>query len=126
MLTAGYVGEAGRTPPRPTLVYDASCGFCKRWVSRVQRWDGGRAIAYLPLQDPQATDVTGRPREALERAAHLVTPEGAVYAGAAAARELFGYLPGGGLPRAIMRLPGVTPVAERVYAWIARKWGPVD
>jgi hypothetical protein len=48
-----------------------------------------------------------------------------VFAGAAAARELCGYLPLGWLPRALLGLPGLMPVAQQVYRWIARTWGPV-
>jgi predicted DCC family thiol-disulfide oxidoreductase YuxK len=126
MLNAGRVGVTPNPPSRPTLVYDDSCGFCKKWVRRVQRWDRAKAVAYVPLQDSEAPTIAGRPREALHLAAHLVRPDGAVYAGAAAARELFRYLPGGVVPRLLMRVPGVMPIAERVYRWIARRWGPVD
>lgn len=125
MLSAGYVGETAHPPARPTLVYDGSCGFCKKWVRRVRRWDRGNAVVYLPLQAPDAPEVTGRSWEALQAAAHLVRPDGAVFAGAAAARELFRYLPGGIVPRALLSIPGAMPIAERAYAWIAQKWGPV-
>lgn len=124
MLSAGLVGTAAAAD-RPTLVYDGSCGFCRRWVERVQRWDRRSAVQYVPLQAPEAPALTGRPRAALERAAHLIRPDGSVYAGAAAVRELFRYLPGGSVPRLLFRLPGMMGVAERTYAWVARTWGPV-
>lgn len=125
MLTAGYVGRSEARPAKPTLVYDGSCGFCRQWVGRVQRWDRAGHIRYLAYQDHDAPKLTNRPREALAMAMHVVRPDGHVYAGAAAARELFRYLPGGALPRLLLGLPGAMPVAERLYAWIARKWGPV-
>lgn len=108
------------------MIFDGSCGFCRKWVQRVQRWDRGQRLAYLPYQDAAAPDVAGRSRDALAQAAHLVRPDGEVFAGAAAARELLRYLPGGGAARAVLWLPGVMGVAERVYAWIARNWGPVQ
>lgn len=114
-----------RSPPAPTLIYDASCAFCRRWVARLKRWDRHDRIRLLPLQDPTAPALAGRPRPELERAAHLVRPDGAVFAGARAAREVFAYLPGGWLPRAVLAVPGAMPVAERMYGWIARRWGPV-
>lgn len=114
-----------RPSPAPTLIYDASCGFCRRWVARLKRWDRHDRIRLLPLQDPAAPALAGRPREELERAAHLVRPDGAVFAGAWAAREVFAYLPGGWLPRAMLRLPGTMVVAQQLYDWVARTWGPV-
>lgn len=114
-----------RSPPAPTLIYDASCGFCRRWVSRLKRWDRGDRIHLLPLQDPEAPALARRPRQELERAAHLVGPDGRVFAGAEAARELCAYLPFGWAPRFLFALPGVMPVAEWLYDWIARTWGPV-
>jgi len=114
-----------RAAGRPILIYDDQCAFCRRWVRRLKRWDRADAIVLLPLADPEAPLVARRDTAALRRAAHLVRPDGTVFAGAAAARELFGFLPLGWILRAAMRIPGVLPVAEMVYAWIARTWGPV-
>jgi len=114
-----------RSPSAPTLIYDASCGFCRRWAGRLKRWDRHDRIRLLPLQDPAAPALARRPREELRRAAHLVRPDGGVFAGASAARELLVYLPLGWLPRALLHLPGSLVIAEIVYRWIARRWGPV-
>jgi len=54
-------------------------------VSRLQRWDRGRAIDYVAAADRGA--VAGLPSlsdAALDRAMHLVTRDGQVYAGARA------------------------------------------
>lgn len=110
---------------RPVVVYDGSCGFCRTWVLRLKRWDRHERLALLPLQDDSAPRVTGRTRAQLERAAHVVLPDGRVYAGARAFFEICRYLPGGGLIRALLRLPGGLPLAERIYEWVARRWGPV-
>ncbi len=125
MLIGGKVGETEHKPAEPTLVYDGGCDFCVRWVRRVRRWDRAGVVRYLPLQDALAPAVAGRCRPELQRAAHLVRPDGAVYAGAAATRELLWYLPGGWILCTVMGIPGVMPLAERLYAWIARRWGPV-
>lgn len=109
----------------PTLIYDASCGFCRKWVGRLKRWDRREVIRLLPLDDPAATTLAGRSVEELQQAAHIVTPEGRVFAGAAAMREALRYVPFGWAPRAALSLPGALPVAERMYRWIARRWGPV-
>ena len=114
-------------PPRsrPLVIYDGACGFCRRWVARLQRWDRKGRLDYLPLQDPRAEEVSGRRRAALADAAHVVLPSGETLAGAAAFRAVCAFLPGGAVPRAVLGLPGALSVAERVYRWIARRWGPV-
>ena len=114
-----------RSPSAPTLIYDASCGFCRRWVARLKRWDRHDRLRLLPLQDPAAPALARRPREELQRAAHLVRPDGGVFAGASAARELLAYLPAGWLLRAPLSLPGAMAAADFLYRWIARTWGPV-
>ncbi|MCH7874305.1 MAG: DUF393 domain-containing protein [Gemmatimonadetes bacterium] len=110
---------------RPILIYDGSCGFCRRWVSRLKRWDRADRIRLLTLQDDAAPHVSARARTELELAAHVVLPSGEVLAGAAAFHALCRYLPGGWLPRGILSLPGALAMAERTYRWIARRWGPV-
>jgi predicted DCC family thiol-disulfide oxidoreductase YuxK len=125
MLIEGVVGRSLRAAERPTLIFDSDCGFCRGWVRRVVSWDRSQRLRYLPLQDPTAPELSGRKPEELGVAVHLVRPDGTVFAGAAAVREAFAYLPGGLIPRAVMTLPGVMPVAARAYAWIARAYGPV-
>jgi predicted DCC family thiol-disulfide oxidoreductase YuxK len=107
---------------RPVLLYDGGCGFCRRWVSRLQRWDRRRAIDYLAAADRGT--VAGLPPlsdAALDRAMHLVTPDGRVYPGAGALPALLPLLPGGRVLAPLLRLPGVQPLADRVYAWVAAR-----
>lgn len=110
-----------------TLIYDGECGFCRRWVARVRRWDRRRLIAWVPHQ---ASDLEARfpgvSRAACTQRIHLVDAGGRVYAGAAAGREVLRRLPHGWLWALPFQLPGALRVAEPVYAWIARRWGPVD
>ena len=56
---------------------------------------------------------------------HLVDENGAVYRGAAAGREVLARLPRGRLWALPFRLPGALAIAEPVYGWITRRWGPV-
>jgi acetyl esterase len=109
---------------RPVLVFDGSCVFCRRWVQRLSMLDRSGRLVLLPLQDPDATTVTGQPLERLRMAVHLVRPDGMVFAGAAAAGEAFRYLRGGWLVHRVLSIPGVMPIAERLYARIARRYGP--
>lgn len=113
------------TRERPLVIYDGSCSFCRRWVGRLQRWDRHDRLDYLPLQDPAASAAAATPRTTLEQAVHVVLPSGHVTAGAGAVRAISPYLPGGRVGYLVLGIPGALPVAERLYTWIARRWGPL-
>ncbi len=105
---------------RPVLLYDGTCGFCRTWIDRLRRWDRAGRIDYVAYQ--QRAVVAGLPPitdDALDRAAHLVAPDGRVQAGARAVPLLLDYLPGGRLLKPFFHVPGVPWVADRVYAWVA-------
>ncbi len=105
-----------------TLIYDGQCAFCRGWIRALHRWDRRGRVRCVPLQDGSAwRGVPGLTRAALEEAAHLVSPDGRVYAGAAAARPLLGLLPGGQLLAAPLALPGAQRAAAGVYQWVARR-----
>ena len=105
---------------RPVLLYDGNCGFCLRWINRLRRWDRAGRIDYVPYQQRAViADLPSIGDDALDRAAHLVAPDGSVSAGARAIPALLGYLPGGGLLKPFFWIPGIPWVADRVYAWVA-------
>jgi predicted DCC family thiol-disulfide oxidoreductase YuxK len=121
-------GEVRRTVPagrQAILVYDGECSFCSRWVRRIKSWDRAGAVRYVPLQDARATSLTGRSRNELRRSVHMVRPDGAVFAGAAAIRELLSHLPCGAVVGVLLKLPGTMLLAELLYRGIARRFGPV-
>ena len=112
--------------PRATLIYDGNCGFCRRWVTRVQRADRHGRLDTLPYQAPDLeTRFPGVSRAECVRRIHLVDERGAVYRGAAAGREVLRRLPGGALWTLPFRLPGALAVADPVYGWITQRWGPL-
>lgn len=59
--------------------------------------------------------------EALNRAMHLVTPDGRVYRGGRAVPQILRYVPGGFLLRPFFWIPGVPAVTDRVYDYIAAR-----
>ena len=113
--------RADRT--RPTLIYDGECGFCQRSVALLRRWDRERRIALVPFQDEARVAAFHVPLPALAAAMHLVLPppDGRVFAGADAVPQLLRLLPGKRWLAWLFRVPGVQPVARRLYAWIARR-----
>ena len=109
-------------PPAWTLFYDAQCPFCRGWIRALRRWDRAGRVSTVPLQDEDAwRAVPGLTRAGLEEAAHLVGPDGSVYAGAAAARPLLRLLPWGWALAAPLALPGAGRAAAGVYRWVARR-----
>lgn len=103
-----------------TLVYDGDCEFCERTVRLLKRWDRRDRLRPVPFQSADLVSY-GIERGAAEEAMHLVSPTGEVWRGAEAGREIAALMPGGRPLAWLFRVPGVLPLAERVYAWIARR-----
>lgn len=108
-------------PASPTLIYDGECGFCRDTVDRVRRWDREQVLRFVPFQDTAAVGPFGIELPALAAAMHLVLPDGGVYAGADAVPELLRRLPGKRWMAPVFAVPGVLPIARRVYAFIAAR-----
>ena len=105
----------------PTLIYDGECGICRQVVEWLQRWDREHRLRYVPFQDEGAVARFGIALPALAAAMHLVFPDGRVYAGADAVPELGKLLPGKRWWAWGFAVPGVRPVARRVYRRIAER-----
>jgi predicted DCC family thiol-disulfide oxidoreductase YuxK len=69
-------------PQKPIILFDGDCSFCRRWIDR-WRFYARDQINFEPYQ--QAADRFPKiPREQLQRAIHLIEPDGAVSSGAGA------------------------------------------
>jgi predicted DCC family thiol-disulfide oxidoreductase YuxK len=102
-----------------TLIYDGECEFCRRQVDFIVRCDRTGCLTAVPFQGV-VLERYGVGREAAEQAMQLVAPSGAVWSGAAAARELVSLLPRLRPFGWLFRVPGAMFLAERAYRWIAR------
>ena len=112
-------------PDRPLLVYDAKCGFCRRWVARWQDRTGDR-IEYAPNAAaaqlyPQLTPAL------LARTVVLLTPDGEVLTGAEAVLTALSHAPSRGWGCwgawrlwAYHRIPGLAAITELLYGFVAR------
>ena len=103
----------------PTLIYDGECGICQHAVTLLRRWDREHVLSYVPFQDSAAVARFEIALPALAAAMHLVFPDARVYAGADAVPELLRLFPGKRWLVPLFRIPGVLPIARRVYAWVA-------
>jgi predicted DCC family thiol-disulfide oxidoreductase YuxK len=104
------------------ILYDADCRFCRWSLSWVLRWDRGRRLEPVSLQDERALALLGEMPEAERMASwHLVGPDGSIASAGAAAPGLLRLLPGGGALAALAdRAPGAV---ERAYAWVVANRG---
>jgi len=112
-------------PPKPLLVFDGDCQFCRRWIARWKNATAG-AVDYLPFQDEMiASRFPEVPRQAFEEAVHLFLPDGSVFRGAEA---VFRALAEGGRFRWFSRLyrkfPTFADLTEMLYDEVAlhRTW----
>jgi predicted DCC family thiol-disulfide oxidoreductase YuxK len=105
----------------PTVIYDGECGICRQSVDLLKRWDREHVLRYVPFQDEATVTRFRIALPALAAAMHLVFPDGRVFAGADAAPELLRLLPGKRWLAVWFRIPGVLPLARRLYAWIAAR-----
>ena len=105
----------------PTLIYDGECGICQQAVARLKRWDGEHVLRFVPFQDGAAVARFGIALPALAAAMHLILPDGRAYTGADAVPQLLRLFPGKRWLAPLFFVPGVLPLARRIYAWIAQR-----
>ena len=108
-------------PADPTLIYDGECGICQQAVALLKRWDREHVLRFVPFQDEPRVAQFGIALPALAGAMHLIHVDGGIYAGADAVPELLGLFPGKRWLVPFFMIPGVMPIARRIYAWIARR-----
>lgn len=104
--------------PRPLLVFDGDCGFCRLWIERWRRETGGK-VDYEPFQSAAARHPEV-PREAFVEAIHLFEP-GRTSRGAEAALRALAYGPRLSWLRRLYSAPGAAVVSEAVYRFVAAR-----
>jgi predicted DCC family thiol-disulfide oxidoreductase YuxK len=106
-------------PPKPLLIFDGNCHFCRRWIERWRELTAG-AVEYAPSQK-----VAGRfpeiPPEAFENAVQFIETDGTVFS---AAEAVFRSLGQKRSRRSMIwcyeHLPGFSAVTEAAYRLVAR------
>lgn len=105
--------------PTVHLLYDSDCGFCLWAIEKILVWDTRRRLRPVALQAPEADRLLpGLDSESRLASWHVVTPDGRVYSGGAAAAPLLRLLPGARPLAAVLgAFPGMT---DRAYRLVAR------
>ena len=106
---------------KTVILFDGLCALCNQSVSIIKPLDWRHAFTYSDVQDWE--NVHARypelDREATLGAMHIVRPDGKVYAGYEAVRQIIRELPLLFWAYPLLFLPGVTTLGPRVYGWIS-------
>ncbi len=103
------------------VVYDGDCALCTRLSHRLRRWDRASSLEILPSTAAGVRErFPGITAHDYQRALQVVGRDGRRWQGASAVEEILRVLPKGRWVAWIFHVPGMRPLAERAYAWIAR------
>ncbi len=109
-------------PPKPLMIWDGECHFCKRWIERWREITAGE-VEYVTYQEA-ANRFPEIPIEQFKRAVAFIEPDGkAFFAAEAVYRWLCYRSSRRWLAWSYDRVPGFAAVSELVYKFIARHRG---
>jgi len=107
---------------RPTILYDGQCEFCKYWVEYWKQITR-EVVKYSAFQDV-ADQFPKIPRNELNKAIHLVQPDGQVLSAAEAVFTALSYAPRGGrLLWLYKKIPGFAYFSEAIYKFASHYRG---
>jgi len=117
-MTAQSRFRVSNLPPKPLIIWDGDCHFCRRWI---ERW---REITRDEVDYEISPKVGDRfpeiPREQFERSVIYIETDGAVYSGAEAVfRSLRCRSSKKWLAWSYYHFPGFAPVSESLYKIIS-------
>jgi len=101
---------------KPTVIYDGECGICGGNLHWLYRLDLFRRFVALPYQSEEVYRLfPWISRADLAASLHLVLPDGRVFRGADAFREIFLRMPLTAPVGLIMAIPPLPAVLRRLY-----------
>lgn len=105
-----------------TVIYDGECRFCVKSKEGFERLACQSApVRFIPYQSSEAEQILGPEyRSGRPEVAYRVGSDGRIHQGLDAMLPLLLGLPGGRLAGALLSLPGMKPMAHRLYALVAR------
>jgi predicted DCC family thiol-disulfide oxidoreductase YuxK len=105
----------------PLVLYDGNCAFCSAQAERLGRLAGGRVVLRPLQQEGLLETFPGLSRDEAMREMKLIDGCGRVYGGAeAVVRALELGSSGLGLLARAYYLPGLRPLTDRLYTWVAK------
>src|SRR6202011_4653187 len=105
-------------PPKPLIIWDGDCHFCRRWIERWREITRG-AVDYATSQE-SAERFPEIPRDRFERSVIYIETDGCVFGGAEAVfRSLRCRSSKKWLAWNYDHVPGFAPVSESLYKIIA-------
>jgi lipase maturation factor 1 len=109
-------------PPKPLMIWDGECHFCKRWVERWREITAGE-VDYATYQEA-AHQFPEIPIEQFKRAVALIEPDGKTFFAAEAVYRSLRYRSSRKwLTWSYDHIPGFTAISETAYKFIARHRG---
>lgn len=106
------------------LLYDGSCGLCRRTVALIHALDPLRRVQLHDVHQDWLAIARRYPQlsqHACLEEMHVISPTGRVASGFDSYRALACVIPAGWLALPILYFPGVRPIGRRVYAAIASR-----
>src|SRR5438132_5631622 len=110
-------------PPKPLMIWDGDCHFCKRWIERWREITAGN-VDYATYQEAAAR-FPEIPVEQLKRAVAFIEPDGeAFFAAEAVYRSLRYRSSRKWLTWSYDHVPGFAAISETAYKFIAHNRSP--
>src|SRR6266478_9457973 len=109
-------------PPKPLMIWDGECHFCKRWIERWREITAGK-VDYATYQEA-ARQFPEIPVEQFKRAVALIEPDGRTFFAAEAVYRSLRYRPSRKwLAWSYDHVPGFAAISETAYKFIAHHRG---
>lgn len=108
------------TSPAGWILFDNSCGFCRKWVPFWEPVLKKHGFLTVPLQDPWAQEKSGATMEELMREMYLVLADGSVRIGPDAYREAMKRIWWAWPLYALSLVPGLRRLFDAAYRTFAR------
>lgn len=106
---------------KPLVVYDGECNICAGNLPWLHRLDWFRVFDDIPYQSQELYDRYPQVQRAeCEQALHVVFPDGRIYRGSDATREVFLRMPLTCLVGVVMAIPPIRQVLRYLYGILAR------
>ena len=109
-------------PPKPLMIWDGECHFCRRWIERWRELTAG-TVDYATYQEAKQR-FPQIPVERLERSVALIKPDGETFFAAEAVYRSLAYRRSRKwLAWSYDHVPGFAAISEAAYNFIAHRRG---